>query len=138
MTGFNRRFSPAVARLRELLSGRTSPLVANYRMNAGYIPLDHWVHGPEGGGRNIGEACHVYDVFDALVEAAEVSVQAQAIGAESRNWAAQRQLRRHDRVRRRVGVHAHLHGARPPRPSRRSGSTSTRAAGSTRSTTTSR
>ena len=47
MTGFNRRFSPAVARLRELLSGRTSPLVANYRMNAGYIPLDHWVHGPE-------------------------------------------------------------------------------------------
>ena len=88
MTGFNRRFSPAIARLRELLSGRTSPLVANYRMNAGYIPLDHWVHGPEGGGRNIGEACHVYDVFDALVEAAEVSVQAQAIGAESRNWAA--------------------------------------------------
>ena len=34
-------------------------------MNAGYVPLDHWVHGPEGGGRNIGEACHVYDVFDA-------------------------------------------------------------------------
>ena len=88
MTGFNRRFSPAVARLRELLAGRTSPLVANYRMNAGYIPLDHWVHGPEGGGRNIGEACHVYDVFDALVEADEVAVQAQAIGAESRHWAA--------------------------------------------------
>ena len=88
MTGFNRRFSPPVARLRELLAGRTSPVVANYRMNAGYIPLDHWVHGPEGGGRNIGEACHIYDVFDALVEAEEVSVQAQAIGAESRHWAA--------------------------------------------------
>ena len=87
MTGFNRRFSPAVARLRELLRDRTSPLVANYRMNAGYIPLDHWVHGPEGGGRNIGEACHVYDVFDALVEAEETTVQAQAIGAESRHWA---------------------------------------------------
>ena len=88
MTGFNRRFSPAVVRLRELLAGRTSPLVANYRMNAGYIPLDHWVHGAEGGGRNIGEACHVYDVFDALVDANEISVQAQAIGAESRHWAA--------------------------------------------------
>jgi predicted dehydrogenase/threonine dehydrogenase-like Zn-dependent dehydrogenase len=87
-TGFNRRFSPAVSHLRELLASRTSPLVANYRMNAGYIPLDHWVHGPEGGGRNIGEACHVYDVFDALVESAETSVQAQAIGAESRHWAA--------------------------------------------------
>jgi predicted dehydrogenase len=88
MTGFNRRFSPAAGRMRELLADRTSPLVANYRMNAGYIPLDHWVHGPEGGGRNIGEACHVYDVFDFLTGAEETSVQAQAIGAESRHWAA--------------------------------------------------
>lgn len=87
-TGFNRRFSPAAAKLRELLAGRTSPLVANYRMNAGYIPLDHWVHGPEGGGRNIGEACHVYDLFDFLVGAEETAVQAQAIAAESRHWAA--------------------------------------------------
>jgi predicted dehydrogenase/threonine dehydrogenase-like Zn-dependent dehydrogenase len=87
-TGFNRRFSPAIARLRGLLAGRTSPIVANYRMNAGYIPLDHWVHGPEGGGRNIGEACHAYDVFDALVEAEETSVAAQAIGAQSGHWAA--------------------------------------------------
>jgi predicted dehydrogenase len=35
-------------------------------MNAGYIPSDHWVHGPEGGGRNRGEACHIYDLFTAL------------------------------------------------------------------------
>lgn len=87
MTGFNRRFSPAAGRMRELLDGRTSPLVANYRMNAGYIPLDHWVHGPEGGGRNIGEACHVYDVFDFLTGTKEASVQAQAIGAGNRHWA---------------------------------------------------
>ncbi len=66
MTGFNRRFSPAVQRLLSFLAARSAPLVIDYRMNAGYIPLDHWVHGPEGGGRNIGEACHVYDVFDAL------------------------------------------------------------------------
>jgi len=87
MTGFNRRFSPAAARMQELLADRTSPLVANYRMNAGYIPLDHWVHGPEGGGRNIGEACHVYDLFDFLTGAEETTVQAQAIGAENRHWA---------------------------------------------------
>jgi predicted dehydrogenase len=87
MTGFNRRFSPAAAQLRELLDGRTSPIVANYRLNAGYIPLDHWVHGPEGGGRNIGEACHVYDLFDFLTGAEETSVQAQSIGAASRHWA---------------------------------------------------
>lgn len=85
MTGFNRRFSPAVRRLRELLSERTAPLIADYRMNAGFIPADHWVHGHEGGGRNIGEACHVYDVFRSLVRAEPTSVEATGItGGEPR------------------------------------------------------
>jgi predicted dehydrogenase len=84
MTGFNRRFSPAVQRLRERLIGRTAPIVADYRMNAGYIPLDHWVHGPEGGGRNIGEACHVYDVLDSLTGAAVKDVHASAIAPSAR------------------------------------------------------
>jgi predicted dehydrogenase/threonine dehydrogenase-like Zn-dependent dehydrogenase len=89
MTGFNRRFSPAIARARELLAGRATPLVADYRMNAGYIPLDQWVHGPEGGGRNIGEACHVYDVFDALVGDADVAaVSAHAIRPDGTRLAA--------------------------------------------------
>jgi predicted dehydrogenase len=35
-------------------------------VNAGYIPLDHWVHGEEGGGRIIGEACHFIDFFTFL------------------------------------------------------------------------
>jgi predicted dehydrogenase len=84
MTGFNRRFSPAVQKLRSRLAGRTAPIVADYRMNAGYIPLDHWVHGPEGGGRNIGEACHVYDVFDALTGAGVKHVRATAIAPSAR------------------------------------------------------
>jgi predicted dehydrogenase len=79
MTGFNRRFSPAAEHVRAAIAGRATPLVADYRMNAGYIPLDHWVHGPEGGGRNIGEACHVYDLFDSLVGGAAV----QAVTAQS-------------------------------------------------------
>src|SRR5204862_7432358 len=55
----------------------------------GYLPLDHWVHGREGGGRNIGEACHVYDVFDALVDGAELaSVTAHAIHADGTRLAA--------------------------------------------------
>jgi predicted dehydrogenase/threonine dehydrogenase-like Zn-dependent dehydrogenase len=84
MTGFNRRFSPAVQRLRERLAGRSAPIVADYRMNAGYIPLDHWVHGPEGGGRNIGEACHVYDVFDALTGSGVSEVRAVGIRPSDR------------------------------------------------------
>ncbi len=68
---------------------RTTPLIADYRMNAGYLPLDHWVHGPEGGGRNIGEACHIYDVFDSLVGGAEAeAVTAQSIRPDGTRLAA--------------------------------------------------
>jgi predicted dehydrogenase len=42
------------------------------------------VHGPEGGGRNIGEACHVYDVFDALTGAEVKEVTATAIAPSAR------------------------------------------------------
>jgi len=55
-------------------------------MNAGYLPADHWTQGPEGGGRNIGEACHIYDLFCALTGAVPVSVQATAIRAEGKQW----------------------------------------------------
>jgi len=79
MVGFNRRFAPALQRLREVLDGRRSPLVVNYRLNAGYVPLDHWVQGRQGGGRNIGEACHMYDVFCFLSCAPVVDASAVAI-----------------------------------------------------------
>ena len=65
-----------------------------YRLNAGYLPLDHWVHGSQGGGRNVGEACHMYDVFRFLAGAAAVSIDAAAIDphdlayARSDNFAA--------------------------------------------------
>ena len=48
-------------------------------MNAGYIPLDHWVHSEEGGGRNLGEACHIYDLFTYLTGAQVQNVNAFAI-----------------------------------------------------------
>ena len=86
MTGFNRRFSPAIRRAREVLAGRTTPLIVNYRMNAGFLPADHWVHGPEGGGRNIGEACHIYDLFGALTGAKAANVSAQPVSASGRQW----------------------------------------------------
>ncbi len=66
-TGFNRRFSPFASKLRELVSKRAHPMIITYRVNAGYIPYDHWVHTNEGGGRNIGEACHIYDFLRFIV-----------------------------------------------------------------------
>ncbi|MBI5321083.1 bi-domain-containing oxidoreductase [Bradyrhizobium sp.] len=86
MTGFNRRFSPAVVAMKQAMAGRTSPLIVNYRMNAGYIPPDHWVHGPHGGGRNIGEACHIYDLFNAITGSEPVEVHATAIVPGGDYW----------------------------------------------------
>jgi len=54
-------------------------MIINYRMNAGHIPLDHWVHSKEGGGRNRGEACHVYDVFQYLIGQNIDTVHASAV-----------------------------------------------------------
>jgi predicted dehydrogenase len=79
MVGFNRRFSPAIQTLKARVADRRAPLVIEYRLNGGYIPLDHWVHNEHGGGRNIGEACHMYDVFRSLTGAPAVSIAAEAI-----------------------------------------------------------
>jgi predicted dehydrogenase len=78
LTGYNRRFSPPVAAVRAGLTGRTNPMILNYRLNAGRLPDDHWVFGAEGGGRNLGEACHVYDLFTSLAAAAVEGVSATA------------------------------------------------------------
>nr|WP_238344361.1 bi-domain-containing oxidoreductase [Ramlibacter lithotrophicus] len=88
LTGFNRRFSPYAQRIGALVAGRSNPMIINYRMNAGYIPLDHWVHGPEGGGRNRGEACHIYDLFTFLTGAKVSQVHALSIRPATAYYAA--------------------------------------------------
>lgn len=62
MIGFNRRFSPAVKKIKSLLL-EEQPKAINIRINAGDLPFDHWVNDREiGGGRIIGEACHFIDL----------------------------------------------------------------------------
>jgi predicted dehydrogenase len=80
MVGFNRRFAPLARRLQEFLAERSEPLYMHYRINAGYIPLNHWTHDPvQGGGRIIGEGCHFVDFLTCLVGAAPLSVSASAL-----------------------------------------------------------
>ncbi len=80
MVGFNRRFSPMAKKLQAFLADRHEPLVAHYRVNAGYIPSTHWVQDPaQGGGRIIGEGCHFVDFLTYLVGAPPVSVVGQAM-----------------------------------------------------------
>jgi len=67
VVGFNRRFSPLIAEVKNAIDQRSGPMMVSYRMNAGHLPADSWVQGPEGGGRIIGECCHIFDLFNYLV-----------------------------------------------------------------------
>lgn len=73
--GFNRRFAPMVRQARAAIVKAGGPCVMHYRVNAGFIPADSWLHGPEGGGRIIGEACHFVDTLSALAGSDPVSVE---------------------------------------------------------------
>ena len=86
LTGYNRRFSPHFKIMRKLVKQSQSPFILNYKMNAGYIPKEHWVHGPEGGGRNIGEACHIYDFFIALAEEEIIGYSVQSINPRNKHY----------------------------------------------------
>ncbi len=78
--GFNRRFAPLAQKMKSFIAKRKEPLVAHFRVNAGYIPLTHWLHDPvEGGGRIIGEGCHFVDFLAFLVGDAPKTVTAHAI-----------------------------------------------------------
>lgn len=73
VVGFNRRFAPDVLALRDALSKRRGPLAAIYRVNAGRLPAGHWANGPEGGGRLVGEGCHMIDLLRHLVGSRRVA-----------------------------------------------------------------
>jgi predicted dehydrogenase/threonine dehydrogenase-like Zn-dependent dehydrogenase len=61
--GFNRRFSPHLIKVKQSMGDSAGAVNIIATMNAGFIPKDHWVHDLEsGGGRIIGEACHLMDV----------------------------------------------------------------------------
>lgn len=80
MVGFNRRFAPLAQRLFAFMESRAEPLVAHYRVNAGFIPSNHWTQDPaQGGGRIIGEGCHFIDFLTFLVGQPPVSVTARGL-----------------------------------------------------------
>lgn len=66
LVGYNRRFSKYAVQAKKIIDTRVNPLIVNYRMNAGFIPKDHWTQTNEGGGRIVGEGCHIIDLFSYL------------------------------------------------------------------------
>ena len=86
MVGFNRRFSPFIEELKKFTDKRINPMIINYRVNAGFLPREHWVHSKEGGGRNIGEACHIYDLFNFLTNSKTNFVSAVSINPTTQQY----------------------------------------------------
>lgn len=76
---YNRSFAPFTQKIKKVIEKRTSPLVVHYRMNAGFIPKDHWVQTEVGAGRIIGEACHIFDLFCYLTDSFPVAVSVESI-----------------------------------------------------------
>jgi len=71
MVGFNRRFAPLLTELRKQMQG-PAPLAIHYRINAGFIPKDHWTQDLKtGGGRILGEVCHFVDLC-AFIASSEI------------------------------------------------------------------
>ena len=74
MIGYNRRFSPIIQKIIQLLKGEPGPKSVIMTVNAGFIPSDHWVQDNTiGGGRIIGEACHFIDLLRYIIGASIVN-----------------------------------------------------------------
>jgi predicted dehydrogenase/threonine dehydrogenase-like Zn-dependent dehydrogenase len=64
--GFNRPFAPLAEKLGEKVRSASGPVHLVYRVNAP-LASGHWLNDPEqGGGRLLGEACHMFDFANWL------------------------------------------------------------------------
>lgn len=82
---YNRSFAPFIQKIKKELNSRNSPLIAHYRVNAGFIPKEHWVHSDVGAGRIIGDACQIIDLFYYLTDSKPVAVSVEALHTEHPN-----------------------------------------------------
>lgn len=77
--GFNRRFSPHSLKIKQNIG--TGPMNIIATMNAGFIPADVWVQDLKvGGGRIVGEACHLIDLCSYFTGSKVISVCMNAMG----------------------------------------------------------
>ena len=80
MVGFNRRFASLAFRLKSFLHDVREPMALHYRVNAGFLPADHWLNDPlQGGGRIVGEVCHFVDFLCFLTNASPVEVETRSL-----------------------------------------------------------
>ena len=74
--GYNRGLSPMILKAKELLDCEKSKKMIYHRIQS-HFPEDSWTHIPEiGGGRFVGEGCHIFDLLCELAGSLPVSVYA--------------------------------------------------------------
>lgn len=84
MVGYNRRFSKPFTDIKKFFGSRRQPMIISYRVNAGKLPLSHWVYSEnQGMGRIIGESCHFIDCLVYLTGSVPVRVFAECISGSS-------------------------------------------------------
>lgn len=81
MVGFNRRFSKYSIEIKKHTDQAVGPLFIRYRMNAGHIPIDNWVH--DDGGRIVGEACHLIDLMTFFIGGKIKTICVDELGEKS-------------------------------------------------------
>lgn len=83
MVGFNRRFAPLFADLRQRLGAASGPSHVRYLVNAGRLDAGSWYLDEEReGSRFAGEGGHFIDTLSALVGALPVEVYAAGTGGD--------------------------------------------------------
>ena len=86
MVGFNRRFAPVSVAIKKEFENIGEPKVINIRVNAGFIPKEHWTQNDNlGGGRIIGEMCHFIDLMQYFTDAKPIKVYADCIDSSNTN-----------------------------------------------------
>lgn len=84
MVDYNRRFSPCTDFIKKSLKHRNEPLCAVITINAGFIPMDHWVQDlGKGSGRIKGEVCHFVDLLIHIIQSKIKTVQAVTTSGHS-------------------------------------------------------
>ncbi len=78
---FNRSFAPFNLAIKKELAKRVGPVIINYRMNSGYLSKDHWIQSKSNGGRIIGEACHIFELFISLTNTVPVTVSVSSVNS---------------------------------------------------------
>ncbi|MBA47149.1 MAG: dehydrogenase [Dehalococcoidia bacterium] len=86
MVGFNRRFSPHIKKMKNLIKNINEPKSFIMTMNAGFKDNSDWTQDRAiGGGRIIGEACHYIDLMRFLAGSPIVEFSARSIGKSPRD-----------------------------------------------------